>query len=525
MTAHRPFYVAAALLTAAIVVELALLMALNGGHLVYTLDDPYIHLALAENIIHGHYGVNTADVCAPSSSILWPYILAPFAPFASGVYAPLALNVLFAVATLYTFFRIAVLAIGPRHPALLVWVQVALVLATNTIGLVFMGMEHSLQLLITAAIVFGLAAESIDGTVRKWLAFAIVLGPLVRYENMAISAAAILYLLLRKHYKLAATLLALVLLLTGSFSLYLMTLGLDPIPTSITAKSAVVDAHGHLAALRVHFRKSLSTDRGAYLTIFALLFLAYATFGKVAGRRWLALTASCAICLHMMAGEFGWYYRYEIYVWAFAVLVLLYLSGDWIRRLLSGPDVGVTVLKIVGISGLALVLVCPGYIGGLRSIPIASNNIYEQQYQMHRFVVDFYKKPVAVNDLGYVSWRNDNYVLDLFGLGSKEALNFRLAGAGPDWMDALARAKRVELAMIYDDVFPKGVPRSWIKLGELHLGKRLVTPATPTVAFYAVSQRVKDETKPALDSFRRTLPADVTFTLAYPADLSSPGKY
>jgi hypothetical protein len=314
-----------------------------------------------------------------------------------------------------------------------------------------------------------------------------------------------------------------VLVLIGSFSLYLTTLGLHPIPTSIEAKSAVVGAHGQLAALRVHFRKSLATDRGAYLTVIALLFLAHATFAKVATRRWLALSASCVIGLHMTAGEYGWYYRYEIYVWAFSVLVLLHLSGDWIRRVLSGPDVSVAALKIVGVSGVALVLVCPGYVGGLRSIPIASNNIYEQHYQMHRFAVDFYRKPVAVNDLGYVSWRNDNYVLDLFGLGSKEALTFRLAGAGPDWMDALARAKGVELAMIYDDVFPKGVPRSWIKLGELHLGRRLVTPATPTVAFYALSARAKAETSVVLDSFRRTLPADVTFTLALPAAASTSG--
>jgi hypothetical protein len=521
LTARKSFGMAAALLTAAIVVELGVLMALNGGHLVYTLDDPYIHLALAENIVHGHYGVNTADVCAPSSSIVWPYILAPFTRLGPAVYAPLVLNVFCAIATVYVFFRIAVLACGAHHPGLLLWVQIALILATNTIGLVFMGMEHSLQLLITAAVAFGLALESTDGKVTRWLAFAIVFGPLVRYENMAISAAAILYLLLRQHYRLAATLLALVVLLMGAFSVYLITLGLDPIPTSITAKSAVIDAHGRLSALRVHFRKSLSTDRGAYLTIFALAFLAVATFGAVAARRSLALSASCAICLHMMAGEYGWYYRYEIYVWAFAVLVLLYLSGDWIKGLLSRPDATVTVRKIVGVSGLALLLVCPGYVGGLRTIPIASNNIYEQQYQMHRFAVDFYKKPVAVNDLGYVSWRNDNYVLDLFGLGSRDALKFRLAGAGPGWMDDLARASGVELAMIYDDVFPKGIPGSWIKLGELHLGKRLITPATPTVAFYAVSGSAADETRAALDAFRRTLPAGVTFTVAQPPALPS----
>lgn len=72
---------------------------------------------------------------------------------------------------------------------------------------------------------------------------------------------------------------------------------------------------------------------------------------------------------------------------------------------------------------------------------------------MHRFAVDYYGKPVAVNDLGYVSFRNDHYVLDLAGLGSLRALACREKGCGPNWMNALAKAHDVDLAMIYPDWF------------------------------------------------------------------------
>src|SRR5262245_18537055 len=58
--------------------ELGAILVLNEGHLVYNLDDPYIHLALAENIARGQYGVNLEEVSAPSSSILWPLLLVPF---------------------------------------------------------------------------------------------------------------------------------------------------------------------------------------------------------------------------------------------------------------------------------------------------------------------------------------------------------------------------------------------------------------------------------------------------------------
>ena len=36
-------------------------IVLADGHLVYALDDPYIHLAVAESILQGGYGVNMGE--------------------------------------------------------------------------------------------------------------------------------------------------------------------------------------------------------------------------------------------------------------------------------------------------------------------------------------------------------------------------------------------------------------------------------------------------------------------------------
>ena len=72
--------------------ELSGILWLNQGHLVYALDDPYIHLALAENIWRGHYGVNLHEFSSASSSIIWPFLIAPLSIFESSAYAVLALN-------------------------------------------------------------------------------------------------------------------------------------------------------------------------------------------------------------------------------------------------------------------------------------------------------------------------------------------------------------------------------------------------------------------------------------------------
>src|ERR1035441_10161445 len=72
--------------------------AADDGHLIYALDDSYIQLSLSEQIAHGHYGIRSEEHTSPGSSILWPFLLAPFAGHAIHVYVPLILNVLFGLA-------------------------------------------------------------------------------------------------------------------------------------------------------------------------------------------------------------------------------------------------------------------------------------------------------------------------------------------------------------------------------------------------------------------------------------------
>jgi len=68
-------------------------LKLNHGTFTYSLDDPYIHLALSDQSRHGHYGISAGHRAAPSSSILFPFLLA----LASGAlihpYLPLLIGV------------------------------------------------------------------------------------------------------------------------------------------------------------------------------------------------------------------------------------------------------------------------------------------------------------------------------------------------------------------------------------------------------------------------------------------------
>lgn len=511
----REFWLAALLLTGAIALEWIAILALNGGRLVYTLDDAYIHLTLAGHIAHGHYGVNALEYSAPASSILWPFLLAPIANLPIATWIPLALNILFAIGTLALAWRIlsAVGAPAGRGPSVSLVLAGLFVLATNLIGLVFTGMEHSLQVLVVTAILIGLLVELESGRVPKWLGAAIVAAPLIRYEDLVIAAPALLFLAARRHRVAAFASGAAIALLVGGFSWFLIHLGLSPIPASVKAKSAVASSVGHVRPLIANLQQSLLGARGMALAVgVALLVCVAFSRRRSNGERWLAATIALGVLGHLVGGAYGWYSRYEIYIWSTMLLANLYLYRESLSRAWAGEPRGMLATGVAG-----LLLICPPYLHSLFTTPLASNNIYGQQYQMHRFAVDYLHGPVAVNDIGYVSFGNPDYVLDVYGLASAAAMEAKRAGRGEAWMAEAVRTHGVRLAMIYDkaDWVPKAPPE-WIKLGELRLERPRITPAVNKVSFYATDFADRDALLRLLQEFQKTLPGGSRFEFAQP---------
>jgi hypothetical protein len=151
------------------------------------------------------------------------------------------------------------------------------------------------------------------------------------------------------------------------------------------------------------------------------------------------------------------------------------------------------------------------YWHALYTLPVASNNIYEQQYQMHRFATEYVRGPVAVNDVGWVSYKNPAYVLDLWGIASRRALRARQAAKSGEWMEQQTRETGAQVAMIYDSWFPRRPP-SWTVLAHLNLSRKVVSAGKRTVTFYATDPSAQSRMLSLLHEFSRTLPAGVKLT-------------
>lgn len=521
--------------------ELVLILWTTQGNFTYTLDDPYIHLALAENLARsGHYGLNLEEYASPSSSIIWPFLLVPFFAVGLPVYGPLILNILFASAALLVIHRIVLAATSPAGDAAppLRWAGTLFIFfAANGFGVVFTGMEHTLHMLVTAMIIYfvnsmmtdagkGGAAQPGYGDVL--LMACIVLSPLVRFEGLAISAFAIAMLIVLGKSRVA---LVSALLIAVSLGLYFHTmtaLDLPWLPSSVLVKSmaaADVASQGDLIG-RLHgaalnalntVAENLSNAEGRMLFFIAALIAVQAIYTHRFSERVSAayvIGVLGVIALHFAFGRFGWYGRYQCYVFVFAVGAVLHLfSGR-----LFGPQAPSRRQGLLyGVAAL-LVLATLGFqqtFYPLMTTPIAAQNIYEQQRQMHEFVTRHWKGPVAVNDIGYVTFENDGYVLDLWGLGSEEARRLRQA-RDLDMLHKLTAKHGVHLAMIYEEAFSNIIPADWRKVADLRLSARAITPAYDRVSFFVfdLDQAACSHVTAELMEFARTLPRPENLTVA-----------
>jgi hypothetical protein len=188
----------------------------------------------------------------------------------------------------------------------------------------------------------------------------------------------------------------------------------------------------------------------------------------------------------------------------------MYLYRNALKHLLTQQVSSPFFLLFAG-----LAITCPGYLETLINIPIASNNIYEQQYQMHRFATDYYRAPVAVNDMGLVTYQNPNYVLDLVGMASLPTLFARQIATDPGWMNGAASQHHVCMAMIYEAWFAQ-LPANWIPIGDLYLSKMKITPAEDKVTFYAFDRETFQRVRSLLEDFQKTLPEGVEFQFREP---------
>jgi hypothetical protein len=532
-----PLALALGLLAALVGWALHTALALTGGHFAYALDDPYIHMAIAKNLVrHGVWGTTAVGgFNSATSSPVWTLILAAsYWLFGVNEIAPLVLNLVFAVLSLVAIAHVF-RKFSPSRRAM-AGLLVAEIVCVPMVPVVLCGLEHFLH--VTTAVVFvWLAAREDPAQAPRrafwWLCLAGTAVASARYEGLFLVAGAVLLLLAGRRFARAA-------ILTGAAWLPAIAYGVKSLaqgwtfwPASVQLK-ANIPAHGlpRLADIFDNWRDGL--NRAPYL---AVMILGGATLLAVrrrqarpddpAGR--MMLLTLIALVLHLSLAHAGYFCRYEAYLIALWILSLACLFS-------TAPAVPVSglrhLLRAAAVPGVVAALALPALVGSglfaLKIVPRGCRSIFEQQIQMAGFVSAYYRgHKVAANDVGAINFYADLDNLDLVGLSSREVmwahLNHEFTRRR---IYEMAAARGMEIAIVYDDWYlpAGGLPVEWSKRGEWTIGDA-VTSAEETVSFYAVRPDDVARLDASLRAFAPRLPQTVVQAGPYlAADLPLPRR-
>ncbi len=507
----------------------ASILLLNHGTFLYTLDDPYIHLALSDQLRHGNYGLYPGVHAAPASSILFPFLLA----LASGTplhpWVPLLLN-LCALGFTLAILRRFLLYLKLGHDRFAIMAQAVglflMAFCFNLVGVAFTGLEHGLHIAIVAATVYGLAIFLDNDRLPRWLPLLLALAPMVRYEGLALSTGVLLVLALRGRIGIAlATFAAMVSGVLG-FSVFLVHLGLPPLPSSVMVKSvaATASVSGTDGALLRGFLTNLVYTARHPIGMLLLLLGLFAAMRigrdlrsglrcrplRLTPNGLMSLALVSLVAGQALGGRMGWLERYEDYALLGTAMMALYIARVALRKELSNRKTRTRVFA--GAAACFLLFGFP-YLRITALVPHTSNNIYEQQLQTHRFIDGFYRGPVAVNDLGLATYHNPYPILDLDGLGSEQARLMLARHAPAAEYETFVAAHGVHLVIVYQEWFPNQIPASWLRVATMSLSRSPISSPFADVQFYATDAATAAAVRPELAAFRASLPERVKLTI------------
>jgi len=532
---HFPLVTAYLIAAAAALVFFLLILRATGGRFIYNLDDAYIHLAIAKHIVqNGVWGVTPYGFSSSSSSILWPLILAAaFRIFGVREILPFFLSLAAATTLMAILYR--EWKKREDRPAWGLGMLIAWMLFLPLGPILFNGMETMLQALATVAFAAAgvryLAAEKPGRLPIVCLLAA--LASAIRYEGCFIAAAACLLLVLRGRWKAAAAVGMASALPVFAYGIYSLGQGWSFLPNSLLIKYSGIGGFSP-AALWGLIARPLQpiTDINVLrlpvwqsLAVILLVMLLWRwrtvpTPGFWDDRLLPAVIFLAVAVLHSLGVTVEMFFRYQAYlnalgIWAIGCAGMPAVDWAALRRRAAAAIAAACAAVVLAIPLGSLAL------QAMWKTPLASRNIWQQQYQMGLFLREYYPQGrVAANDIGAIDFLDDLHLVDLFGLASRPVMQAKLRGA---WhsnlagtLDELTVAEAARIAVLYDNWFNPdpatgraAVPPHWVRVAAWTIPDNVVCGGA-TVTWYAIVPEDVDALRSALEKYSTDLPEGVT---------------
>ncbi|MBC8124527.1 MAG: hypothetical protein H7X70_02230 [Candidatus Kapabacteria bacterium] len=493
-----PPIVGCGLIITALAVAFMLAIQHTGNMLIYTLDDAYIHMAIARNVAtNGTYGINPGDFQSVSSSPLWILLLAG-TELLFGAYdiLPLIIATVFACASVFMADIILRHYRASFMQRLIACSIFALLIPLAP--LVSTGMEHTTHIFFLLVSVYGLVRWH-ESPSTSWLAIAsiaISCAALTRFETLFIAVPIVVVFIQRRSYTVAAVLTMACCLPLIIFAAYSYANGAALLPNSLLLKGNFPSGGTMKEVSRALGMKAIVALRHhPHMLFIVLALIADVWYQRRNKGTWNAagLCLISAVLFHMQYARTGWFNRYEGY------LIAISICYFGVRICTSTITWKIWLLP----AACFCILIYRSAVAHSK-IDIASRNIYEQQVTMARFVRE--KLPpgavIAVNDIGAVSYFGDGHIVDLEGLGDVHtALARRNRTLTTSMIDSILVANNVHALMVYDSWFiDPALPSRLIRIGSMTISNNVVCGGSE-VTIYAPPSTAAS-VRSAFESFR-----------------------
>jgi len=502
----------------------------NNYNFVYTLDDAYIHMAMAKNFASaGVWGITPFEFTSSSSSIIWTLMLSVFY-FVIGPnqYVPIILNFIFALLVLDASYRL-LKARNLNNPAILL-ILFLVILISPLPPLMFTGLEHVMHIWLSVLYLFFVSEELSSGLKRNDLIVLAVISalmPLTRYESLfLIFITFLLFLISGKYFRGIVLLLASIMPVIF-FGLISVAKGWSFFPNSMLLKAGMPDIASIPDLFKFVSFVGAFVPKGLQVLFFIVcialtisIFYFRERVKKLLCNRdiTLAILLLSNIALYSLYSRSGWTYRYQSFLIALGILVISMFYYSYIflnfkkRPLLNSVITLIILVPLLYFPRSSFKLIA--------AIPQSSSNIYEQQVQMGKFVSLFYNgRNVALNDIGAVNYFSEIHCVDLWGLGNLEASKMRRSGTfGEKEIYDLTANNKADIAIVYDSWFIEEgssvLPPAWKKAGEWKINNNIIA-SDNRISFYAVKPDEEPRLIENLKRFSGLLPATVVQTGKY----------
>ncbi len=529
-----------------VIIILLLTLSFNQNRLVYNTDDAYIHMAIAKNLAkYGIWGINKDKFSSSSSSILYTLLLALlFLIFGINEIIPFVINTIFA--TLIVIFCYKIFNNYYKTPRYATFfILLAIILFPPLPRLIFIGMEHVIQIFINVCFVFYtvrfLFEEIINESENKkninhqyFILF--ILAPLVtmiRYEGIFLIIISSFLFLLRKKIFLSLIIGFLGFLPITIYGIISLSYGWYFFPNPIVIKGATPEfssTEGILNSLGLRSIRSLISHYHLFSLILGCILILIFNFHHDK-KLWKSSNGMVILFIlltlsHLQFARAGIWSRYDSYLVVIGIIVIGSSIKDIIPPKLSldiiyiyfkefkmhaKPKILIRESIILFVSIFIFSSLFYKGIPLMITSPQASKNIHEQHYQMGLFIEKYYKgECVAVNDIGAVSYLSDVEIIDLWGLADKEVADSRLDDSyDNETIDKITKKHNCKIALL-NDYFDRfgGLPSQWVLVGKWTAKVNKIL-GDDTVYFYAVDPDEAENLIENLIDFSDLLPKDI----------------